>query len=183
MAKKDERKVIDKILVFLGAVTVVTLLAAGGVAWWASSFITNQVSTELTAQRIYFPARDSSALTTLPASDQQVMNQYAGMQLATGQQAKVYADNFIAVHLRELAGGKTYAEVSSLAQQNPTDQKLQQQKATLFQGETLRAILLNAYAFGTMGAIARLAAIIAILGGGVMLILVLLGLRHLTSIS
>ena len=182
MAKKDERKVIDKILVLLGLATLITLLAAGGVAWWASSFITNQVSGELTAQKIYFPASHSSALAALPAADQQAMGKYAGMQLATGQQAKVYADNFIGVHLHELAGGKTYAEVSSLAQQNPTDQKLQQQKATLFQGETLRAILLNAYAFGTMGGIARIAAVIAIAGGGVMLLLVLLGLRHLASL-
>jgi len=182
MAKRDERKVIDKILVFLGIVTMLTLLAAGGVAWWASSFITDQVSGELAAQNIYFPARGSAAFAALPASDQQAMGQYAGIQLATGQQAKVYADNFIGVHLRELAGGKTYAEVSTLAQQDPTNQKLQQQKATLFQGETLRAILLNAYAFGTIGEIARLTAIIAIVGGGIMFMLVLLGLRHLASL-
>lgn len=183
MAKKDERKIIDKVLVFLGVATMATLVSVGGVAWWASAFIGGQVTTELTAQKIYFPAQGSGAITALPAADQQAMIRYAGMQLTTGQQAKVYADNFIAVHLDEIAGGKTYAEVSTAAQQNPTDQKLQQQKTTLFQGETLRGILLNAYAFGTMGEVARLAAAIAFVGGGIMLILVLLGLRHIASLS
>ena len=46
------------------------------------------------------------------------MRQYAGQQLTTGAQAETYADHFIAVHLKEIGGGKTYAQLS--ARRRPT---------------------------------------------------------------
>ena len=90
------------------------------------------------------------------------MRQYAGQQLTTGAQAETYADHFIAVHLKEIGGGQTYAQLSTKAQANPTNTKLPDQVATMFKGETLRGLLLNAYAFGTMGTIAGIAAIVRI---------------------
>ena len=48
----------------------------------------------------------------------------------------------------------------------------------MFKGETLRGLLLNAYAFGTMGMIAGIAAIAAFIAGAVMLVLSGLGLMH-----
>ncbi len=48
----------------------------------------------------------------------------------------------------------------------------------MFKGETLRGLLLNAYAFGTMGMIAGIAAIAAFIAAAVMLILGGLGLMH-----
>ena len=48
----------------------------------------------------------------------------------------------------------------------------------MFKGETLRGLLLNAYAFGTMGMIAGIAAIAAYIAGAVVLILAGLGLMH-----
>jgi hypothetical protein len=48
----------------------------------------------------------------------------------------------------------------------------------MFKGETLRGLLLDAYAFGTMGLIAGIAAIAAFIAAGVMLILAALGLVH-----
>ena len=106
------------------------------------------------------------------------MQQYAGQQLTTGAQAEVYADHFIAVHLKEIGGGQTYAQLSAKAQANPDDAKLAGQVATMFKGETLRGLLLNAYAFGTMGTIAGIAAIAAFVAGAVMLLLSGLGLMH-----
>jgi len=106
------------------------------------------------------------------------MRQYAGQQLTTGAQAETYADHFIAVHLREIGGGKTYAQLSAQAQTNPTDTKLAATVDTMFKGETLRGLLLNAYAFGTMGTIAGFAAIAAFIGAAIMLLLSGLGLRH-----
>ena len=50
----------------------------------------------------------------------------------------------------------------------------------MFKGETLRGLLLNAYAFGTMGTIAGIAAIIA---AAVMLVLGGLGLMHSRCVS
>jgi hypothetical protein len=106
------------------------------------------------------------------------MRQYAGQQLTTGAQAETYADHFIAVHLREIGGGKTYAQLSAQAQVNPTDTKLAAAVDTMFKGETLRGLLLNAYAFGTMATIAGIAAIAAFIGAAIMLLLSGLGLRH-----
>jgi hypothetical protein len=48
----------------------------------------------------------------------------------------------------------------------------------MFRGETLRGLLLNAYAFDTMGMIAGIAAIAAYLAAVVLAVLGLLGLWH-----
>ncbi len=93
------------------------------------------------------------------------MHQYAGQQLTTGPQAEVYADHFIANHLKVIGGGKTYAQLSAESIAQPGNAKLAAQVATVFKGETLRGLLLNAYAFGTMGMIAGIAAIAAYIAG------------------
>jgi len=180
ITKKEQRRVIDKVFILLGVATMLVLLAAGGIAWKGYSFATDQVRTELSSQRIFFPPKGSPAIAALPAADQAQINKYAGQQLVTGDQAKVYANNFIGVHLGEIAGGKTYAEISSEALSNPTDQKLQAQKSTLFQGETLRGLLLSAgYSYWTMGMLARDAAVAFFAGAAAMFVLVLLGLGRL----
>jgi len=66
---------------------------------------------------------------------------------------------------------------------DPTNQKLQQQKQTLFQGETLRGLLLgDGYAYWTFGQVAQYAAIASFVGAGTMAVLVLLGVRHLKKL-
>lgn len=180
ISKKEQRRVIDKVFILLGVVTMVVLLAAGAIAWRGYTFATDQVRSELSSQQIFFPPKDSPALSALPAADKTQMEKYAGEQLLTGDQAKAYANNFIAVHLSEVAGGKTYAQVSTEALANPTDQKLQAQKQTLFQGETLRGLLLSAgYSYWTMGMLARDAAIAFFVGAALMFVLVLAGLGRL----
>ena len=106
------------------------------------------------------------------------MRPYGGQQLTTGAQAEVYADHFIANHLKAIGGGKTYAQLSAEAIAQPKNTVLAAQVATVFKGETLRGLLLNAYAFGTMGMIAGIAAIAAFIAGAVMLVLSGLGLMH-----
>jgi hypothetical protein len=181
MAKSD-RKTIDKIFVLLGLVMVVVLVVVGGLAWKASSFAKSSVETQLAAQQIFFPAKGSPAIAELPAADQTQMNKYAGQQLVNGAQAKVYADNFIAYHLTKVANGETYAQVSTQALANPTNAQLKGEEQTLFQGETLRGLLLgDGYSYWTFGQIASWAAIAAFVGAAVMTILVLLGLGHLSK--
>ena len=183
MAKSD-RKTIDKVFVLLGLSMTVVLVVVGALAWHAYSFAKSSVQTELSAQQIYFPPAGSPAITALPAADQAEMNKYAGQQLVNGAQAKVYANNFIAVHLNEVAGGQTYAQVSTKALADPTNAKLQGQVNTLFKGETLRGLLLgDGYAYWTFGQIAQYAAVAAFAGATVMAVLVLLGLRHLASLK
>jgi hypothetical protein len=181
MAKSD-RKTIDKIFVLLGLVMIVVLVVVGGLAWKASSFAKSSVKTQLEAQQIFFPAKGSPAIAELPASDQTQMNKYAGQQLVNGAQAKVYADNFIAYHLTKVADGQTYSQVSTQALANPANAQLKAEEQTLFQGETLRGLLLgDGYSYWTFGQIASWAAIAAFVGAAVMAILVLLGLGHLSK--
>jgi len=135
------------------------LVFCAGFLFWGNSFIHNQITTELTAQQIYFPAVNSAAITALPAADATAMNAYGGQQLTTGDQAKVYANSFIGVHLSEIAGGQTYSQMSAKAQANPTDTKIAGQVATLSKGEMLRGTLLNAYGWWTIGTYALYAAI------------------------
>ena len=184
MSKSTERKAIDKVFIMLGAMAAVVLIVAGGILLYGYSFATGMVKDQLSAQNIYFPTKDSESFKALPAEDQAEVGKYAGQQLVDGEQAKVYANNYIAVHLNGIAGGKTYAEVSTAAMQNPSDTALQTQKTVLFQGETLRGMLLGSgYAFWTFGMIAYYSAIAALAGAVVMLILVLFGLRHLAKVK
>jgi len=181
---KAERKAIDKVFILLGTAMVAVLVVVGGLAWYGYHFATDSVKTELSQQKIFFPPEGSPAITSLPAADQQEMNKYAGQQLVDGQQAKVYANNFINVHLQEIAGGQTYAQVSTAALKDPTNTKLQTQKAVLFQGETLRGLLLGSgYAYWTFGIIAKFVALAAFAGAAVMAVLVWLGLIHLSKLK
>ncbi|MBV8529029.1 MAG: hypothetical protein JOZ75_11995 [Candidatus Dormibacteraeota bacterium] len=126
-----------------------------GFAFWASNFATGQVHDQLSQQQIVFPTTDSAGFKALPAADQTAMAQYAGQTMTTGPQAQVYANNFIGVHLKEIAGGKTYAQFPATGL-TPAQTA---QKASLFQGETLRGLLLNAYGWSQVGTYAFYAAI------------------------
>jgi len=170
------RKTFDTIVSSTGLVIAVLLLAAGGVLAYAHSFVKDQVHTQLAAQQIYFPKAGDPGL-----QDPKVgpyLEQYAGQQLTTGAQAKAYADHYIAVHIAEMTGGKTYAQLSTESRANPDDAKLKGLVETTFKGETLRGLLLNAYAFGTMGQIAFYASIGAFVGGALFLLLATLGFAH-----
>jgi hypothetical protein len=160
---------------FVGLGLAALLVVAGGLLTWAHNFVNDEVHTQLSAQKVFFPPKGSPAIAG-PEFAQ--MRQYAGQQLTTGAQAHTYADHFIAVHLKEIAGGQTYAQLSTKAQADPSDLKLQGQVATMFKGETLRGLLLNAYAFGTMGTIAGIAALCAFISAAAMLVLGALGLWH-----
>ncbi len=170
----------DKLMATAGLFLAITLIAAGGLLTWAHTFIGNEVHTQLAAQQIYFPAANSKAVA---APEFAAMRQYGGQQLTTGAQAEVYADHFIANHLKVIGGGKTYSQLSAEAIAQPTNTVLAAQVATVFKGETLRGLLLNAYAFGTMGVIAGIAAIAAFIAGAIMLLLSGLGLMHARRVS
>ena len=169
------RRTFDILMASAGLFLAVTLIFAGVMLTWAHTFIGNEVHTQLAAQQIYFPAANSPAVA---APEFAAMRQYGGQQLTTGAQAEVYADHFIANHLKAIGGGKTYAQLSAEAIAQPKNTVLAGEVATVFKGETLRGLLLNAYAFGTMGMIAGIAAIAAFIAGAVMLVLSGLGLMH-----
>lgn len=181
MAKKTKRKTADKALTVSGFVIAVTLVIIGGLALWAYVFTATSVRNELAAQQIYFPKKGSAALAS--PKIRPYLNKYAGQQLLTGEQAKAYANHFIAVHLSEVAGGQTYAQVSTKLQADPGNAKLKQEQQTLFQGETLRGLLLgDAYGFSVIGHIAEITAIVCFAAAAVMTILVLLGIWHISTL-
>jgi hypothetical protein len=184
---KMRRKTLDGLLVATGTVVALVLLAAGGLLFWANSFIGNEVHDQLAMQDITMPTKDS--LETQAQHD--ALDQYAGQKMTDGDQAKAYADHYILVHMNEASGGQTYSEVSgqyiAMTQDPKADPKkleeLGQLRQTLFMGNTLRGLLLNAYAFDTMGEIAGYAAIASFAGAGVLLVLVGLGAVHMRRTS
>jgi hypothetical protein len=174
---KYQTQVVNKIFMYLSLIAALFLMAFSVLAFWAQDFTGSMVKNELAAQKIYFPDKGSPALDPKVYPD---LQKYAGQLVDSPEKAKAYANGYIGRHLNKVAGGKVYAEVSAEAMKNPTDQKLQQQKQTLFQGETLRGILLTSgYGFGTIGKIAGIAAYVAILGAVVMVLLTLLFRRRI----
>jgi hypothetical protein len=176
------RKTFDALMVMAGLALAAVLLVAGGLLTWGHSFVTDQVHSQLAAQKIVFPPASSESIKTLPAADATAMKGYAGQTMTTGAQAQTYADHFIAVHLREIGGGLTYSQLSAKAMADPTNTKLAGQVATVFKGETLRGLLLNAYGFWKMGQIVWIGAIVSFAGAALLLILSLFGVWHLRRI-
>ena len=134
-------------VVTLQVILILVLGFCAGFLFWGSSFINGMVHDELVAQKIFFPPsseiKPGGALD--PAVFSQEIRNYAGQQVDNGDKARVYANDFIAVHLNEVANGQTYSQVSAASLANPTNAALAAQANTLFKGETLRGLLLNAY--------------------------------------
>jgi hypothetical protein len=151
-------------LTSIATIAALGIMIVGILAVVGGSYDKKVVHDQLVPQKIFFPASNSPEL--LPG-----VKQYAGQQLTTGSQAKAYANNFINVHLSKIAGGQTYAQVSTAALAAPTNAKLAEEKATLFQGETLRGLLLNAWGWSLVGTIATLAGFLLIALGLVLFLL------------
>ncbi|HTW20040.1 MAG TPA: hypothetical protein VME70_07510 [Mycobacteriales bacterium] len=177
------RRTFDALLTSAGVAIAIVLLVAGGLLTWAHSFITNQVHDQLAAQKIYFPPASAFAHakpgTEITPDMKPYLLKYSGKLMTTGDEAGAYANHFIAIHLQEIGGGQTYAQLSAKSLADPTNTALANQVATVFKGETLRGLLLNAYAFGKMATIAGIAAIVAFASGALMLLLAAAGLLHL----
>ena len=134
--------------------------------FYGSNFGLDMVHSQLGAQDISFPAKGSPALAPKEFPG---LQQYAGEKVDTGPKAKAYANQFIAEHVKAVAGGKTYSQVSELSRATPTDAKLTGQVATLFKGETLRGLLLYAWGWSVVSTLALYAAIAALIGFIIML--------------
>ena len=180
------RRTFDALLSTGGLVVAAILVIAGSLLVWGHSFANDNVRTQLTQQKIFFPDKDGIAAQK-NAEITKYVTPYAGQQVVNGKQAQVFANHYIQVHLRETADGKTYSEVSSewraMDPKDPNYAAVGEQRQTLFMGETLRGLLLNAYAFWKIGQIAAIASIVSFVGAGVMLLLSALGFWHLRRVS
>jgi hypothetical protein len=176
------RKVFDTLASAVGLVVVVVLLVAGGLLMWGYSFTHSNVHSQLAAQEIYFPPKAAfehpKPGTEITPSMIPSVSQYAGQQLLTGEQARVWANDFMAVHLRELPYHGVYAKLSTAARAEPTNKMLVELEQTSFQGTTLRGLLLEAYAFSTIGEVMFWGAIASFCLALLMAVLVALGFRH-----
>ncbi len=166
---KSQNQEVNKTFMYLSVIVALLLIVIGGLALWAHNFTSDMVRNELAAQKIYFPEKGSPALDPEVYPD---LQQYAGQLVDSPQKAEAYANGYIGRHLKKVADGKVYAEVSAEAAKDPTNEKLQQQKQSLFQGETLRGLLLTSgYGFGTVGNVAGIAAYILFIISGALFLL------------
>jgi hypothetical protein len=166
--------------VIAGFAVAVILLAAGGLLTWGSAYVHNTVQGQLASQQIFFPPKaafaHAKAGTEITPSMIPSVSQYAGQQMLTGQQAEAYADHFIAVHIANMAAGKTYSQLSAASLAAPTNTALAATVNTVFKGETLRSMLLNAYGWWKVSQLTYIAALTAFGLGGLTLIGSLFGL-------
>jgi hypothetical protein len=96
-----------------------------------------QIKDELASQKIAFP--DDKA--KLPPA----LQEYAGVQVTTGTEAKAFAE-YIKGHIAESTDGRTYSEVSAQwIAGGRKDAELAQLRQTAFMGETLRGSMMSAY--------------------------------------
>jgi hypothetical protein len=180
------RKTFDILASAAGVALTLFFLVAGGLLLVGYNFANDNVHNQLAEQHITFPPAAAfahpKAGTEITPSMIPSVSQYAGQQLLTGPQAKVYADDFIAQHLREIGGGLSYAQLSDKAMALPkgsaaytaAEAKVQ----TVFQGTTLRGLLLEAYAFGTFATIALVGSIVCFALAAIMALLVGFGFWH-----
>jgi hypothetical protein len=180
------RKVFDQLMSAGGTLIVVVLVVAGALLMVGYSFANGNVTSQLSEQQITFPPATAFAH---PVAGSEItpsmipsVSQYAGELLTTGAQAEVYANDFIAVHLKEIGGGMTYAELSAAARAltpgtaayTTAEAKVQ----LVFQGTTLRGLLLEAYGFSVFAEIALIGGLVCFVGALLLGLLVLLGVRH-----
>ena len=149
------------------AVLVLVLAVGGGLLMWGGNFAADMVHDQLADQKISFPQKGAP---NFDAKTYPGLQQYAGQAVDNGPKAKAYANEFIAVHLREAGGGQTYSQLSAKALQNPNDTKLAGTVQTMFRGETLRGLLLYAWGWSVVGHIASIVAWAAFAGAAVVLL-------------
>lgn len=169
------RKTLDLILNWVGVLLTVVFLVAGIGMLVGYNFTSSQVRSQLVEQKVFFPTKTQSDYRDLVAAHQ---TQLAGQEVLTGSQAQIFANDIIGVDTAAISGGKTYAQISAASLADPSNTSLANQVQLVFRGDTLRGLLLNAYAFGFMGVIALYGAIGMFIAAVIMLVLTLLGVRH-----
>jgi hypothetical protein len=176
-----DRSTWDKMVSGAGAVVAVVLIALGGMAIYGGNFGQQNVRDRLVPQNIVFPPTDAMTPEELAA-----VGEFAGQKVDTGVEAEAFS-RYIGGHLEAVNDGATYSETSAAARQEGLDPKvaaeLQAKADTLFKGESLRAMLLNAYGWWTVATIALWAGVAMVIAGVLLGILAILGFRHAGKVS
>jgi hypothetical protein len=186
-----KRRTFDGIVTTVGFALAAFLFVAAGLLNWGATFANDSVKTQLENQNISFPAAE-----TMPEATKDRLAKWAEQKVTTGEMARDYSDLYIWEHMKAssiaVAGVPlTYSEASGkymgmIRGGTGTPEEITQYadlRETLFMGNTLRGMLLQAYAFGTLGVIAGYSAIAALAGGVLMLLLSIAGLVHFRRTS
>ena len=187
-----KRKSFDKIVTAVGFGLAVFLLIAAGLLNWGANFAADAVASQLEAQEITIPAATGNVEESADVTE--FFSANGEKNLSNAKQAQMYADHYLGFHL---SGMPTYAAASAANRaaraalaENPNDEALKSEVAaksamveTVFKGTVLSGTLLTAYAFGTLGSIAGISALVSLAGSLVMLLLSILGLIHIRRVS
>jgi hypothetical protein len=188
-----KRRTLDIIFAVGGLFVALLILVLGLVLQNQADFAKDYVHNQLAQQKISFtPAQFLAADENHPC-----LKKNAGKPLVSGSQAQCYANHYIGVHVKGINDGKTYAETSSdaraldakveaLPNQNSAEAKdlaaqaeaLHGKATTLFQGETLRGLLLTSYGFSIFGERAQQAAYVCYLLALVLFLAAIAGFIH-----
>jgi hypothetical protein len=171
-----ERKTWDKLISGAGAVLAAVFIVVGALAVYGGNFGRDNVTDRLEPQKVQF-----AAAADMSPQELEEVGDFAGKQVVNGDQAEAYS-RYIGLHLAEINEGATYAETSNAARQEGLDPdvaaELQGKADTLFKGETLRSILLNAYGWWTVATIAMWAGYAMVAAGLLLAVFAILGFRH-----
>ena len=176
VAHKTDRRLIDLLISWSGAVVAIAMVALGAAAIYGGTFALGNVADRLEPQNISFPPIEA-----MSPAEKADLGEFAGQKVDTGPEAEAFS-SYIGGHLTDINEGATYSETSNAARAEgiPEDEaaELQGKADTLFKGETLRAMLLNAYAWWTVGQITLYAGIGLVVVGLVLSLLSAFGFRH-----
>ena len=170
------RKAWDQLVSTAALVIAVVLVLMGAAAIYGGNFGRDNVKDRLTPEQIQFPPYD-----VMTPEEQAEVGDFAGQAVTTGPQAEAFS-RYILGHLAFINEGQTYSETSAAARVEGLDPdtaaELEGKADTLFKGETLRSILLNAYGWWTVATIAFWAGIVMVIAGIALFVLSILGFRH-----
>lgn len=171
-----ERKTWDQLISGAGLVIALVLVVVGALAIYGGNFGQQNVQERLEPQNITFPPAEAMSEEELAE-----VGEFAGQQVTNGVQAEAFS-RYIGLHLVDVNEGQTYSQTSAAAREEGIDPELaaelQGKADTLFKGEALRSILLNAYGWWTVAALAEWVGWGMVVAGVVMAIFAILGFRH-----
>jgi hypothetical protein len=189
-----KRRTLDVLFSVGGLALAALLLVLGLVTMSNANFANDYVTDQLSEQRITFKSADTL---TDEESSSDCLVKYAGQDLTTGKQAECYANEFIGLHLQSVADGATYAELGepqreledqvaaaeeandpALADLQADLDEITEQRETLFEGETLRGLLLTSFGFSVFGDKGAQVATVTFIGAALLALLSVAGFVH-----
>ncbi len=188
-----QRRTLDFLFSIGGMFLAALLLVLGLVMTSNANFARNYVKDQLSEQNIVFKPAEFLK----PEEKAACVVENGGKPLTTGKQAECYANEYIGVHVKAVADGKTFADLGTpqrelqakvdeaetansadLADLKADLAAITVQRDTLFKGETLRGLLLTSYGFSVFGDKGAQVATVSYIVAALLFLLSIAGLVH-----